>query len=345
MNDNLHTILSDSGCPPQQVLEDYFFGRLTEEEMHRVERHLVDCELCSDVVEGLAAMQDPASLDRIVVELNERIDRETGRVRRLRPGPLLMAAAAALVLIATSVVILRLVTRQAVPDQTPLAVEMQELPPPAPAAERTERIAPQESFRKDDAIQGAAASRPVKKETVPVTQDEVALTSPQPLASFDADTLSPVAATEVLEFQAPLVGLINRDSEKKAAEAVMTEQELPRMRQDERTSQSLLLGKEGSSVRTTSAQPGIGVTANIGAADSALAIGNYREAARHYSAVLDRSPDHADARYGLSLCWFRLKNYRKASQVLEPLLNDPSGKRFRDARILSDSIGLMKQTN
>ncbi len=74
MDNQVHNIFSGSGCPSHERLREYFEGRLSENDKHLIEKHLVDCEMCSDELEGMLAMKDPEKLDLIVEELNAEID-------------------------------------------------------------------------------------------------------------------------------------------------------------------------------------------------------------------------------------------------------------------------------
>lgn len=47
-----YPFLPDDACLTEQQLFDYIDGKLTAPEMHRAEKHLLDCELCSDALEG-----------------------------------------------------------------------------------------------------------------------------------------------------------------------------------------------------------------------------------------------------------------------------------------------------
>ncbi|WP_143308856.1 anti-sigma factor family protein [Chitinophaga vietnamensis] len=58
MNEHFNDIFITTGCPSQQQLLDYVQGRLSPEEQHEVEMHLADCDLCSEALEGLAAIKD-----------------------------------------------------------------------------------------------------------------------------------------------------------------------------------------------------------------------------------------------------------------------------------------------
>lgn len=44
-------------CLSEENIKGYLTNRLSEEERFRVENHLLDCPLCSDAVDGYAAME------------------------------------------------------------------------------------------------------------------------------------------------------------------------------------------------------------------------------------------------------------------------------------------------
>ncbi len=84
MNAKLNTIFSKSGCPEEGVLQKYLKGELTHDQRHEVEKHLIDCEMCSDELEGLRLMNDPKRLNVVVGRINSRID-EKFKIRQIRP--------------------------------------------------------------------------------------------------------------------------------------------------------------------------------------------------------------------------------------------------------------------
>lgn len=66
-NELLNIIHPQEGCLTQGKLLDYLYNRLSDEEKYRVELHLVDCELCSEALEGLTGMEN----ERIAVLLRQ----------------------------------------------------------------------------------------------------------------------------------------------------------------------------------------------------------------------------------------------------------------------------------
>ena len=57
MNDEYKDLFTATQCPTQQQLLDYVQGRLSPEQQHEVELHLMDCEMCSEAIEGLSAFE------------------------------------------------------------------------------------------------------------------------------------------------------------------------------------------------------------------------------------------------------------------------------------------------
>lgn len=59
MNSEPHkNIFSETECLSEQQMFDYIDGKLNASEQYQAERHLVDCELCSDALEGLRLVQN-----------------------------------------------------------------------------------------------------------------------------------------------------------------------------------------------------------------------------------------------------------------------------------------------
>ena len=78
-------------------IRSYLSDDLPDVEMHRIEKHLLDCELCSEAMDGIA-MVDESSMNTIVADLNTQIDNKTTK-REEFGGFRWMAVAASLVLL------------------------------------------------------------------------------------------------------------------------------------------------------------------------------------------------------------------------------------------------------
>lgn len=108
-------IFSETGCISKETMYKYLDGKLDGRDKHLVEKHLTDCELCSDELEGLSYIKDRERAGAIVEELKQEIREKTGKKNR---GIIFfdfntkraVAAAAAIIIIAGSVYILSDIT-------------------------------------------------------------------------------------------------------------------------------------------------------------------------------------------------------------------------------------------
>ncbi len=74
MSENLkHTIYSPGDCLSEKRLFDYIDNKLSPKERHIVEKHLLDCELCSDALEGLELVKDRNRIVLIKEAINKKI--------------------------------------------------------------------------------------------------------------------------------------------------------------------------------------------------------------------------------------------------------------------------------
>ncbi|MBX0331774.1 TonB family protein [Pontibacter sp. HSC-14F20] len=105
--DKRHILWDQGDHPSVELLEQYQAGTLPDALHHQLERHLLDCDLCSDVLEGLS-VSDAAQTESQVEDINSYIEVKSRRQNR-KPVPLYLtdwrvAAAVAMVLLSTVVV-------------------------------------------------------------------------------------------------------------------------------------------------------------------------------------------------------------------------------------------------
>src|SRR3990172_8048480 len=70
---NAGDLFSESTCLSLEALTKYLNGRISSEERLKIERHLVDCPLCSDAIEGFSSSGQPSRTNRRIEEINEEI--------------------------------------------------------------------------------------------------------------------------------------------------------------------------------------------------------------------------------------------------------------------------------
>jgi hypothetical protein len=68
-----HTIYSSTECLSEQTMFDYIDNRLSPKERHIAEKHMLDCELCADAIEGLEMVSDRTRISVINKTINEFI--------------------------------------------------------------------------------------------------------------------------------------------------------------------------------------------------------------------------------------------------------------------------------
>jgi len=75
---NPKNIFEHTDCVSEEMLTKYIAGKLPPAERHEVEKHLIDCEMCSDAVEGLS-MVSGNKISSITSELNQKIQNRVGK--------------------------------------------------------------------------------------------------------------------------------------------------------------------------------------------------------------------------------------------------------------------------
>lgn len=117
--DLYNKIFAPSDCLSQQRLIGYLKGTLNEADTHKAEEHLVDCELCSEALDGLMLIKNENVLAAVSADIKNVAKRKENR-RRTVPFGIWIAAAASVAIIIASVVGLRIITS---PNNNQLALK------------------------------------------------------------------------------------------------------------------------------------------------------------------------------------------------------------------------------
>src|SRR5437868_389306 len=89
MSKNKENVFSAPGCLSLDTIIRYLNDELPVKESHRVEKHMLDCELCKEAVEGYALMEKKDRAAGIIFELNKRLAGNTDKIfyiRRIAAG-------------------------------------------------------------------------------------------------------------------------------------------------------------------------------------------------------------------------------------------------------------------
>jgi hypothetical protein len=88
-------IFDHRNCLSKEELISYAKATLSEKGKHYVEKHLLDCELCTEALEGIHLLSDPAKLSNISHEMIQRLTEQNPVSKKNKIRPVYLAAAAA----------------------------------------------------------------------------------------------------------------------------------------------------------------------------------------------------------------------------------------------------------
>ena len=74
MSNKLHHILHSTTCLSEEMKLNYINKKLSSKENHIIEKHLLDCESCTDEIEGMTLIKNNESTPKIIASINKRID-------------------------------------------------------------------------------------------------------------------------------------------------------------------------------------------------------------------------------------------------------------------------------
>lgn len=88
-----------------EEIQAYLKAELSEQEMHSIERHLLECEFCSEAMEGYETAISTVEIPGDIINLNKRIDKRTSQKKKKGVFPIFRIAAIALALIVSAIFI------------------------------------------------------------------------------------------------------------------------------------------------------------------------------------------------------------------------------------------------
>ena len=100
--------LKQDKCLSSSILLKYSDNILTEKENYQIEKHLLDCQMCQDVLDGILELPNKNKLPVIITQLNNQIDKKNlkkGKVIKLNTFKILAMAASFILLIGLSIFI------------------------------------------------------------------------------------------------------------------------------------------------------------------------------------------------------------------------------------------------
>jgi hypothetical protein len=335
MNEHLLNIFSESGCPPYETLVDYFRNRLPEEEKHLVEKHLVDCEMCSDALEGLSLMKRPEELDRIVEEIAVGVYRKRSRVVRWERRVLALAAAAVIVFLAGSALVIRLVlpgdeeTRKTVTFESPAPATFAEKatePPPPPAMQGSPQMQPRESngiHGPETKARTTGEQKPPGTELYTVSSRGPSLADTVIVAGMEPRAVAGVVSSRPVDSEAPSeIREVPSPINEVTVMPALEKQGAPK---EDASKKSQVLLFASSPARTDT----------LAAALLFFNSGDYRTALQWFGRILRDQPANFKALYYSALCYYKQGDPAGADRFLQQILRSPGNEFYVKAQELS----------
>ncbi|NDK55823.1 TonB family protein [Pontibacter fetidus] len=198
---NRHIHFGADGHPTLELLRQYQEGLLSPALSHQLERHLLDCELCADMVEGMALSNDTQT-KAAVSDINQRLTlaKEKRRVAAAWYADW-RAVAAVFVLLCSAVMVVyyQYSNLQTTPET--IAIEQTETKVQEP--EPTINYAPPVALLDEEVVEETQPEQPIVKQRLKFSEP-IAVADPQEdffteEEIFSGETLAAVPETEVTE--------------------------------------------------------------------------------------------------------------------------------------------------
>lgn len=365
MNNDLNKIFEESQCPGSEKLQDYLDGKLSGREKHQVEKHLTDCEMCSDELEGLKLLKNRKDLDKIVGNIKSRsLTDQVRKVTFINKYKIYLAAAA-VVILAAIIIILK---NESLSEHQPLVADKTEI-----ITEKTdEKVV---SVSEDDDKVSAGEKSPkqiIEKEGKGKSETEAYIT-PTDNAEEEKELI------DVSEDVADIIGGITTDEEKPgdmgavaAEEIVISQPEITvieKIAESEPKKDKTLTSKEEKSEksydysedevkvvnevhsRNAKAPAAMNVETTIakgsksGSADKIIDKAmekfkeeKYRSALKIFEDIIYIDSTNYEAMYYAAYCYNELKNEEKALYLLDRILEDNNNAYYNNAFVLRKEI-------
>lgn len=170
-------IFATSDCPSPEVLQNYLNNTLSKEEKRQVEEHLIDCEMCSDELEGLASMKDIEKLPEIIDDIQQELGISEAKKIRLRPVYQLAAAIAVLFIVAGSIFLTEYLSDNGTTEMVSQTVEETDNEKVSPVKEKSIAKTSRESKIEDEVVSSEKDSGKGMKRSdeIPEVKPEVAV--------------------------------------------------------------------------------------------------------------------------------------------------------------------------
>lgn len=318
MNNDLHTIFSGSGCPSHQQLKDYFENKLSGKEKHLIEEHLIDCEMCTDELEGISFMKDPEKLDAIIEGINSNLNTHDTRIIPLKLIYRLAGVAAVSILVIGTYFILQYLSD---PQQDSMI------------AGKTEPI--EEKAAKKG--KGRVVADPIEV----IEEEQVEEEGEPPAMEL---IMEPIVATDkhgeevIEEILLPEMGGIAGAGAEIALYEEDNDDAEPVPAVEEYALQNLAKSSRGAKSAKSAPLESVFDKNVINIAYQKFDSGKYRSASNILKELVTSNPDDDKANYHLAYCYYELNKVKKTLEILKKILSNPQNDYYSEARSLLEKI-------
>lgn len=350
MSQKSDNIFAAGSCISRDEMYAYLEGRFSSTEMHRIEKHLLDCEMCSDELEGLRIIskQEFETLEQSIQhKLSDKyIDDKTISIFAYKKT--LLVAASILIVLGIGILIKTrtqtyadLENKIAVHEPAKTDEQSYEEAPASIEHEQKKESEPSEtepqqkiSAKKDARAEIESQPATVKQEIpLPKVEDEVIMPVPKAIVTDDISAMEELEMVDAdIEFEEESPLIIAKE-EASAAPPAMEKSEMRSARKG-----SAVRNKKAKSITATYAADEAEPIASKAVQPDNLSIAidyyntkNYRKAIFILESEIKENTNNTEAYYYLGICQYEQKNYGIALENLRKVTEQKQSPRYWDA--------------
>ncbi|MGE0078670.1 MAG: hypothetical protein AB7S48_12490 [Bacteroidales bacterium] len=341
MLENNNIFDESSGCIRQDILLKYLKDQLSGKERNLVERHLLECEMCSDELEGLTNLSEPERIIEIEAELNSMVDRRVApRIILFNPKVIYRVAAVAVLTLGVSSLLYFFVlkhTPSTMMTENQKLESATELSDSQPAKMDVTSIAKDanefEKIKKED-------KRRVEKPAAPiVVYDKVNVAED---LSVSVDSISETLAYEEAVLADEVV--VSKSIEKKDSEAIADfKVAMAEQKREEANIAAADIQKESNAgavaERSKSAKKSMVIATGFiqqrVTTESALVNynqKNYQQALQDFNLLYAQNSNNDTLIYYRAMCFYHVESYKDAIVGLEAINKNSASRFYYDAQ-------------
>lgn len=181
-----HKIYSATECISEQKMFDYIDNKLNAKEQHLVEKHLLDCDLCSDALEGLRLLKNRNQITTINQKISERliaIPKQESKIVFFN-FKTITSIAAAIALLIGGVFLFNQFAQQKMKENDVAELKKESTPPPAVTINNTEPVPASDTKKLKQPETITTSTNKLQFETQEKSQQQFALAEEQKTDSY-----------------------------------------------------------------------------------------------------------------------------------------------------------------